>query len=74
MIAPLHFLLPLIADFLIRPFIGLYCLNVSRQQHTSYKDIFNAFEHFGRAFLISIIQGIFIFLWSLLFVIHGIIA
>ena len=53
---------------------SLYCLNVSRQQHTSYKDIFNAFEHFGRAFLISIIQGIFIFLWSLLFVIPGIIA
>ena len=63
-----------IAMALINIGYSLYCLNVSRQGKTSYKDIFNAFEQFGRAFLIYILQAVFIFLWSLLFIIPGIIA
>ena len=53
---------------------SLYTLKVSRREPTNVKDIFISFEFFGKAFLIMLLQAIFIFLWSLLFIIPGIIA
>jgi len=37
-------------------------------------DIFRSFDHFGKALSIAVLQTVFIFLWSLLLVIPGIIA
>lgn len=51
-----------------------YCLTVSRHEPSRFSDIFSGFEHFGKALLIIILQSVFIFLWSLLFIIPGIVA
>ena len=39
-----------------------------------YESLFDAFPFAGKVILLSIVEGIFIFLWSLLFVVPGIIA
>lgn len=36
--------------------------------------IFSGFKYFGNAFLLSLVQGIFVLLWTLLFIIPGIMA
>lgn len=53
---------------------NLYGLKVSRREQTSVMDIFSSFEFFGKVLVIMILQTVFIFLWSLLFVFPGIIA
>ncbi len=52
----------------------LYCLKVSRRQETKAMDIFTSFEFLFKAMAIVILQAVFIMLWSLLFIIPGIIA
>lgn len=52
----------------------LYCLKVSRRQETKAMDIFTSFEFLFKAMAIVILQTVFIALWSLLFIIPGIIA
>lgn len=54
-------------------FIG-YSMRVRRKQETEFQDIFSGFLIFVKVLLIFIISAIFIFLWSLLFIIPGIIA
>jgi len=54
---------------LVTYFIGLF-----RHQETETKTIFNGFDQFGKAFVLSLVTGIFIFLWALLLIIPGIIA
>jgi len=51
-----------------------YCMNISRGQGGDYKDIFDGFFFFGKIMLIWIISLFFIFLWSLLFLIPGLVA
>lgn len=51
-----------------------YCLGIRRGEHMPYESLFDAFSFAGKAILLSIVEGVFIFLWSLLFVVPGIIA
>ena len=51
-----------------------YCLLVSRRAESSPRDLMLSFEHPVKVFLILFLSGLFIFLWSLLLVIPGIIA
>ena len=51
-----------------------YCLGIHRREHMPFESLFDAFSFAGKVILLSIVQGVFIFLWSLLFVIPGIIA
>ena len=51
-----------------------YCLKVSRGEQTRFMDIFRSFDHFGKALGIAVLQWIYIFLWTLLLIIPGIIA
>ena len=51
-----------------------YCLGIHRREHMPYASLFDAFSFAGKVILLTIVQGIFVFLWSLLFVIPGIIA
>lgn len=48
-------------------------LEVSEGKHTSFNKLFSGFKQFGTAFPLMILISIFTFLWSLLFVIPGII-
>lgn len=48
-------------------------LEVSEGKHTSFNKLFSGFKQFGAAFLLMILIDIFVFLWSLLLIIPGII-
>ena len=48
-------------------------LDVSRGRQAKIETLFAGFKNFGKAFLLSLLNGLFIFLWSLLFIIPGII-
>lgn len=51
-----------------------YLLRVIRNEESSPLNCFEGFEKFGRSFVLGLLMLIFITLWSLLFVIPGIIA
>ena len=51
-----------------------YCFGILRREQMPYESLFDAFPFAGKVILLSIVEGIFIFLWSMLFVIPGIIA
>ena len=51
-----------------------YFLNISRGKEVNWKDIFKRYDLFVYFFVLSLIVSIFTFLWSLLFIIPGIIA
>lgn len=64
--------------FIISGIIGFgvieYFLNISRGKEVNWKDIFNQKEMFVFYILLSLLVSLFSFLWSLLFIIPGIIA
>ena len=53
---------------------AIFCLRVSRGMEAGYGDLFDSFGMFFKFLLLNILIGIFTFLWSLLFVVPGIIA
>ncbi|MBN7772170.1 DUF975 family protein [Clostridium aminobutyricum] len=53
---------------------SMFCLNLFRNQEIEVAQVFYGFERFGKAFGLCFMMGLFVFLWSLLLVIPGIIA
>ena len=51
-----------------------YCLGVHRRERMPYESLFDGFTFAGKVIALYIVEGIFIALWSMLFVIPGIIA
>ena len=58
---------PLILGF------SMLCLSVSRRQGAGLSKLFEGFSRFGDSLVLFLLMDIFIFLWSLLLVIPGII-
>lgn len=54
--------------------MSMLMLSLFRNKHKNFTYIFNGFEYFLKAVSLMFITGLFIFLWSLLFIIPGIIA
>ncbi len=52
----------------------IFCMSVFRKQPNSVGMLFDGFEMFFKIILLQIVTGIFVFLWSLLFFVPGIIA
>ena len=52
----------------------LYCMAIRRGERAEYLTLFDGFSFVGKIILLNIVQALFIFLWSLLFVIPGLIA
>lgn len=52
----------------------VYAMRVSRRQRAGYAHMLEGFGMAGRVLVLELLQYVFIFLWSLLFVIPGIIA
>lgn len=52
----------------------LYCMTVRQRQRAEFTTLFDGFSFAGRVIGLVIIQFLFIFLWSLLFIIPGLIA
>ncbi len=53
---------------------AIFCLRTVRGMEASYWNIFDAFGMFFRVLWLYILESVFIFLWSLLFVFPGVIA
>jgi len=71
--AALAVLLLLLLPVLNTGFLS-YCLKTVRGAGSSYKDILDGFQFFGKVLLIYIITSFFTFLWSMLFIFPGIAA
>ena len=54
--------------------ISRFFLALIRRKKHSTGQVFSGFEHFGKAFLLMFLYSLFIFLWSLLLIVPGIIA
>lgn len=71
-------LLTNIASIIIAGLFGFgiisYYLKVSRNEEVTYKELFSKFDLAIPYILISLVTGLFTLLWSLLFIIPGIIA
>lgn len=52
----------------------VYSIKVSRGEHVSIDNIFEGFKRFSTSFILQILISLFVFLWSLLLVVPGIIA
>lgn len=67
-----------VAIQIISLFLGLgyvaYCLRISRGISSGVGTIFDGFGYFPKYLGLSIVMSVFVFLWSLLFVIPGIVA
>ncbi len=53
---------------------NLFCLNAVRHRSPSYGNLFDPFGMFFKILWLSILMGLFIWLWTLLFIIPGIVA
>jgi uncharacterized membrane protein len=64
-------------DFFVVAAFGFSFAEISRKVHYEEElknsDLFSGFKKYGRAFLLDLLQSIFVFLWSLLLIIPGII-
>ena len=53
---------------------ALYCMAIRRGERAEYLTLFDGFSFVGKLILLEIVTSLFIILWSMLFVIPGIIA
>ena len=53
---------------------ALYCMAIRRGQRAEFLTLFDGFSMVGKVIGLSIVTAVFVFLWSMLFVIPGIIA
>jgi uncharacterized membrane protein len=53
---------------------AMFAISIFRRRETSPVEVFYGFERFGKALGLYIVMSIFIFLWTMLFIIPGIIA
>lgn len=63
----------LILGGVIRQGYAVYLLKQYDRQDPQTNDLFSQFDHFGAAFCLKLLEGLFLALWSLLFIIPGII-
>ena len=51
-----------------------YLLNIESNQPAGIRDLFSYFHIFGKTFVLNLLRGIYVALWSMLFVFPGIVA
>ena len=54
--------------------VWLYCMAIRRGERAEILTLFDGFSFAGKLIAASLLQGLFIFLWSMLFVIPGVVA
>ena len=52
----------------------MYCMTIRRSERAEISTLFDGFNMVGKIILLEIVQGVFIFLWSMLLLIPGLIA
>lgn len=61
-------------DMVLAAGFVLYCMAIRRSERAEYLTLFDGFSFVGKIILLNILIYLFVFLWSMLFVIPGIIA
>ncbi len=76
MLLPIIFLSVLIVlvDVVLSAGYTCYCLGVWRGEEMPYSSLFDGFSFAGKVIGLQLVMALFIYLWSLLFVIPGIVA
>jgi uncharacterized membrane protein len=74
LIAGLLMLVILMTQFVLEVGFMGYCLRITRHEETDIKVLLDGFALFGKIIVLELLQIIFVFLWSLLFIVPGIIA
>lgn len=64
----------IIMTYMVNVGFTIYALHVSRGEKADYGNIFDGFGIFFRVLWLGILEGLFIFLWSMLLYVPGIIA
>ena len=54
--------------------LAIVLLKIARNRQTAPMEVFYGFEYLGKAILLQLVMGLFIFLWTLLLIIPGIMA
>ena len=54
--------------------ISLFSLRLSRGEPTGFRDLTAGFRQLGRVLVLALLEGLYIWLWCLLFVIPGLVA
>lgn len=63
-----------IADYMLDVGMIIFALNVARRAESAIGNLFDGFAQFLRVILLYLLEGLFVFLWALLFIIPGIVA
>ena len=74
---PLAYLLALLLDLaqqMLAVGVIIFCLNAARRAAASMWNLVDGFAQILRVIALYIVEGVFVFLWSLLFIIPGIVA
>lgn len=54
--------------------LTIFCVNISRMRKADFGNLFDGFALFFKVIWLSILTGIFVYLWSLLLIIPGVVA
>jgi uncharacterized membrane protein len=69
----IHFFIYLLFPVLAAGFV-MYCMRIYRRERVEYADIFDGFSFVGKVLGLYFLMVIFIALWTMLFIIPGIVA
>ena len=63
---------------LLAPILGvgayLYCMAIRRGERAEFLTLFDGFSFAGKVILLYLLQGVFVFLWTLLLIVPGVVA
>ncbi len=67
-------ILTTLAGWILAAGFALYCMDIRRRERAEYAVLFDGFSFAGKVIALNIVINLFVFLWSMLFVIPGVIA
>lgn len=67
-------ILTTLAGWILAAGFALYCMDIRRRERSEYAVLFDGFSFTGKIIALNIVINLFVFLWSMLFVVPGIIA
>ena len=67
-------ILTTLAEWILAAGFALYCMDIRRRERSEYAVLFDGFSFTGKIIALNIVINLFVFLWSMLFVVPGFIA
>ena len=67
-------ILTTLAEWILAAGFAFYCMDIRRRERSEYAVLFDGFSFTGKIIALNIVINLFVFLWSMLFVVPGFIA